>query len=107
MTHTDNGGLVDVREIEDRYPPNSSLLQNYPNPFNPSTQITFSLPTTGLVTIRVYDVLGNEIATLIDERKEAGVHQALWNAEGSPSGVYFYRIVSTGFTETRKMVLMK
>jgi len=83
------------------------LSSNYPNPFNPSTKITFSLPTPGLVTLRIFDVLGREIEDLVNERKEIGKHIFEWNAEGLPSGVYFYRIVAGDLIETKTMVLMK
>ena len=83
------------------------LFQNYPNPFNPSTQITYSLPKATNVTLKIYDLLGQEIAILVNERKQDGEYKVTWNAEGVPSGVYIYRIVAGEFVETKKMVMMK
>jgi hypothetical protein len=83
------------------------LSQNYPNPFNPSTQITYSIPKATDVTLKVYDVLGREIAVLVNERKQPGEYKVTWNAEGVPSGVYFYRIVAGEFVETKKMMVRR
>jgi hypothetical protein len=91
----------------DRTPEAFRLHQNYPNPFNPSTVVRYSLPEGGPVTLRVYNVLGEEVATLVDGEKPAGVHYASWNASGMPSGVYFYRLQSAERMEMRRMVLMK
>jgi len=82
-------------------------LTNYPNPFNPTTQITYSVPKATDVTIKIYDVLGREIALLVNERKQAGEYTVGWNAAGVPSGVYFYRIVAGEFVETKKMLVIK
>jgi len=84
-----------------------SLSQNYPNPFNPSTTINYSIPTTGLVTLKVYDVIGKEVATIVNEVKNAGNHEVRFTPSGLSSGVYFYRLQSGNFVETRKMFLMK
>ena len=97
-----------------------SLSQNYPNPFNPSTNIQYSISSTQFVTLKVYDVLGNEVATLVNEEKSAGSYEVKFNTEALnttslPSGVYFYQLragnPSTGsgqsFVETKKMILMK
>lgn len=89
-----------------------NLEQNYPNPFNPETVISFSLPKAGNVKIKIYDVLGNEIRTLIDEERLAGKHNIYWNSTDNfgkrvSSGVYFYTIIADNFTQTKKMVLMK
>jgi hypothetical protein len=83
------------------------LSQNYPNPFNPSTQIEFSIPQSSYVTLKVYDVLGKEIATLVNSTKEAGTYTTTWNAQDFPSGVYFYRLQASTFTETKKLVLLR
>jgi hypothetical protein len=83
------------------------LLQNYPNPFNPTTTINYQLPQAGFVTLKVYDVLGNEIETLVNEEKPAGTYKLTWDAENLPGGVYFYRIRTESYTKTRKMVLLK
>ena len=84
-----------------------SLSQNYPNPFNPATQIQFSLPATGFVTLKVYDALGREVATLVNERKDAGTYGAMLNAASLSSGIYFYRFSAGPFVETKKMLLLK
>lgn len=83
------------------------LAQNYPNPFNPSTQINFGLNQAGFVSIKVYNVLGNEIAEPVSSYLSAGSHSVNFDARGLSSGVYFYRINVNGFTEIRKMILEK
>ena len=84
-----------------------SLNQNYPNPFNPSTVINYSVPSKSKVTLKVYDILGKEVANLVDKEKSAGNHKVEFNASNLSSGVYFYRLTSDNFTETRKMMLLK
>jgi hypothetical protein len=84
-----------------------TLEQNYPNPFNPSTSIQYELGIMQFVSIKVYDVLGNEIVTLVNEEKPAGTYEADWNASGLPSGVYVYSIRAGNFIQTKKMLLMK
>lgn len=92
-----------------------SLYQNYPNPFNPSTKIKYSIPSVTLrqaksdihVSLKVYDILGNEIATLVNEEKPAGTYEVTWYAEGLPSGVYFYQLKAGEFVSTKKMLLLK
>jgi hypothetical protein len=93
--------------VEFGAPTNFELSQNYPNPFNPSTTISFSLPNTSKVTLKVFDILGNEITTLVDDQVDAGNHSIEFNAAGLSSGIYFYRIQAGNFTETRKMNLLK
>jgi hypothetical protein len=84
-----------------------ALDQNYPNPFNPSTTISYSVPETEFVTLKVYDVLGNEIASLVNEEKPAGKYEVDFNGAELSSGIYFYRLQAGSFIETKKMVLMK
>lgn len=84
-----------------------SLLQNYPNPFNPSTKINYTVGEPGLVQLKVYNVLGVEVATLVNEQKSAGSYSADFNAAKLSSGVYFYSISVNNFTQTRKMILEK
>ena len=84
-----------------------SLHQNYPNPFNPSTTIKYSIPKLSLVTIKFYDVLGSEVATLVNEEKSVGIYEMNWNASNLPSGVYFYQLKAGSFIETKKMILLK
>ena len=83
------------------------LLQNYPNPFNPSTKIKYSIPQASNVVIKVFDILGKEIETLLNEEKQIGTYEITWYSENLPSGVYFYRLKAGDFVETKKMVLMK
>jgi hypothetical protein len=83
------------------------LLQNYPNPFNPKTKIKYSIPHTSNVVIKVFDVLGNEIETLVNEEKQNGTYEITWYAESLPSGVYFYQLRAGDFVETKKMVLLR
>lgn len=85
----------------------SQLSQNYPNPFNPQTTIEFIVPTTGTVTLDVYDARGTKVAALVNGVKEKGKHTIGFNAQGLASGVYFYRLKGNGFNEMRKMVLLK
>jgi uncharacterized protein (TIGR03790 family) len=84
-----------------------SLEQNYPNPFNPTTQIKYSIKESGLVQLKIYDVLGNEIATLVNENKEAGIYSVNFDASKLTSGVYIYQLTAPGFTQARKMILTK
>lgn len=84
-----------------------SISQNYPNPFNPETRIRYSLPRSSIVSLVVYDALGRKIETLVDESQRAGTYEATFNASAIPSGVYFYRLTAEGFSETRKMVVIK
>jgi hypothetical protein len=83
------------------------LFQNYPNPFNPTTTIRYNLPASGFVSLKVYDVLGREVSSLVNERQTAGSYESRFNAANLPSGMYFYRLQSGTFTETRKMLLVK
>ena len=84
-----------------------TLMQNYPNPFNPSTTISYSLPKNGLVTLKVYDILGSEVAELVNEVKEAGNYSVTFNASELPSGIYFYTLNSGNFMATKKLILLK
>lgn len=83
------------------------LFQNYPNPFNPSTAIDFTILQDDVVTLSIYDVLGAEVEVIIHEKLSQGVHSVVWNAKNLPSGLYFYRIQSGRYTETRKMILLR
>jgi len=84
-----------------------SLSQNYPNPFNPATTIRFSLPQRSFVTLKLYDVLGREVTTLVNEELTMGNHQRTWNAANVSSGVYFYRLQTKNFLETKKLLLLR
>ncbi|MBI2418500.1 MAG: T9SS type A sorting domain-containing protein [Ignavibacteriales bacterium] len=94
---------VKLKEIPSAY----KLSNNYPNPFNPSTRINYDLPKSGYITIKLYDILGKEIATLVDEEKQAGSYILDFNASHLASGTYFYRIKVNDFTTVRKMVLIR
>jgi hypothetical protein len=99
---------LDPNNIEDEQIPTEFLLsQNYPNPFNPSTKISWQSPEGSHQTLKIYDVLGNEVATLVDEFREAGRYEIEFNSENLASGVYIYRLQTTVFTETKKMVLLR
>jgi hypothetical protein len=89
-------------------PTSYALAQNYPNPFNPSTRIVFSLPRTQTVSLKVFDLVGNEVVTLIDhERKPAGHHEIVFDAGSLANGVYLYRLQAGDFSETKKMLVVK
>jgi hypothetical protein len=100
-----------ITEVPDNIHPDKpitfQLLQNYPNPFNPTTTIKYQIPELSFVTLKVYDVLGNEIKTLVNEEKPAGSYEIGFDGTGLPSGVYFYRLQAENFVETKKMVSMK
>lgn len=94
---------VESEEIPIEY----ALGQNYPNPFNPSTKIKYSVPQASQVVVKVFDILGNSIETLVIEEKPAGSYEVAFNASGLPTGVYFYQLKAGDFIETKKMILMK
>jgi len=100
---------TDVNPNNDKsgVPSNYRLLQNYPNPFNPSTNIKYDLPKEGLVTLRVYDILGKEVKTLVNEFERAGTYKITFNASDLPSGIYFYRLSSKNFNQVKKFILLK
>ena len=83
------------------------LKANYPNPFNPTTTIEYSIGMAGQTRLMVYDIMGREIAMLVNEYRPMGTHKIVWNASSMPSGIYFYRLETSSFTRTQKMVLMK
>ena len=97
---------VDVQEVLN-LPKEYSLEQNYPNPFNPTTTINYSIPAQSTVTLKVFNMLGSEIGTLVNEEQQAGSYEIAWNAENNSSGVYFYRIRAGSFSDTKKMLLIK
>lgn len=94
-------------ESTPEYPKEYSLSQNYPNPFNPSTTIKYDLPVVSKVSIKIFDLLGKEVASLVNEEKEAGYHQVLFDGKGLSSGTYFFRIQADNFVQTKKMILIK
>jgi hypothetical protein len=96
-----------VAQESSRLPERFALNQNFPNPFNPSTKISFVIANLSFVTLDIFDMLGSNVATLISERKAAGSYSVDWNATDVPSGVYFYRLQTDKFTETKKLVLLR
>lgn len=102
----DRGSSTTVK-TESGVPANFSLQQNYPNPFNPSTTISFSIPNEELVSLKVFNSLGEEVAELINETKPAGNYSVIFNAGELTSGIYFYTITAGSFVQTRKMILVK
>ena len=99
--------LTDVDENTASIPSAYQLLQNYPNPFNPETNIRYSLPKGTHVTFKIYDVLGNEVATLVNEFKNAGEYNLRWKPSNISSGVYFYELRTDGFVKTNKMIMLR
>jgi hypothetical protein len=99
--------LSNVTSISQAYPSQFCLYQNYPNPFNPSTTIEFALPKSTFVTLKVYNLLGEEVATLAEEKRAAGIHKINWDARGLASGVYVYRLEAGSFIQTKKLILMR
>jgi photosystem II stability/assembly factor-like uncharacterized protein len=102
------GAVSGVKEIDGEGIPTAyALEQNYPNPFNPSTKITFSVPSSEQVVLKVYDLLGQEVATLVNERMNPGRYEASFDASKLASGVYFYRLTAGSFNQVKKMLLLK
>jgi len=104
---TTNGGVVGITPVNNKIPDKFALYQNYPNPFNPSTVIKFQVASSKLVKITVYDVLGKEVVTLVNEKLSPGNYEVDWNAETYPSGTYIYKLITDNYSETKKMVLLK
>jgi len=103
---------IGIQPISNEVPEKFMLYQNYPNPFNPVTSIKFSIPSllrrgAGVVLLKVYDILGQDIATLVNDELNPGIYEVDWNAENYPSGVYFYSITTNNYFESKKMVLIK
>jgi len=123
LKQIDNDGQFDYSkaiEVDLGAPKKFELSQNYPNPFNPTTKIRYTIPTTpssshlvkgrsevGFVSLKVYDILGNEIVTLVNEEKPAGIYEVEFNSTGVASGIYFYKLQSGSFVQTRKMLVLK
>ncbi|GAB5410730.1 MAG: hypothetical protein BalsKO_30950 [Balneolaceae bacterium] len=99
--------LLTSNETMDENPDEFTLSQNYPNPFNPSTNIEFSIPSGSQVSLVVFNALGQKVATLVDSRLSSGSHNATWDASTAPSGIYFYQLKTSGFIQSRKMLLIK
>jgi hypothetical protein len=99
--------VTNVADHSDNIPNGFRLLQNYPNPFNPTTAISYQLAAIGMVTLKIFDVLGREVSTLVNEIARPGVYKVQWDGSGLPSGIYFYRLQAGEYVETRKMVLIR
>jgi len=96
-----------IISFENTIPENFILEQNFPNPFNPSTTIKYLMPKSAFVTLCIYDILGRAVSTIINEWQTAGTYSVNWNAESMPTGVYFYKLSADGFSETKKMILIR
>ncbi len=101
------GSVTGITELNNHLPKVYSLKQNYPNPFNPNTTIEFGLPKTEFVTLKVYNILGQEVATLVSDKFTPGVYKYDWDASGFAGGVYMYKIEAASIAQTRKLILMK
>lgn len=100
-------GTIDIKQVSTEIPAGYSLKQNYPNPFNPKTIINFQLSMFNYVSLKVYNILGNEMETLVSEKLSAGSYSLEWDAAKYPSGVYFYKLESENFTDVKRMMLVK
>ncbi len=110
LKQIDNGGAYkysNEAQVTIATPKSFALNQNYPNPFNPTTTISYDVPQQSNVKIAVYDIMGRELATLVNETKDVGSYQTVWNANKIASGVYFYRISAGAYTSVKKLVLLK
>jgi hypothetical protein len=101
------GNPVGIKNISSEIPSSYSLSQNYPNPFNPSTKIKFQVPSSKFVKLIVFDILGKEVATLVNESLQPGTYETTFDASNLASGIYFYRLQSENFVETRRMLMVK
>jgi hypothetical protein len=99
--------VTSVEDQSNEFPSQFVLEQNYPNPFNPTTTIQFQIPNSSFVNIIVYDLLGNEIATLVNADKSPGTYETVFNASNLSSGMYFYKVQAGSFVEIKKMILLK
>ncbi len=107
VTYGDTSMLVGIQQLSTETPDRYLLSQNYPNPFNPVTKIQFALPKSAFAAIVIYDLLGKEIETIVNEQLNAGTYAAEWYASDYPSGIYYYKFTADDYTETKKMVLLK
>lgn len=107
ITPNKNSIVTDTKNESEYLPSEFKLEQNYPNPFNPSTVITYHLPEVGRVRLKIYNLLGEEITTLVNQQQAAGTYKVDWNATGLTSGVYLYRLEAKNFVQTKKMILAK
>jgi hypothetical protein len=107
VLYGDTSTLVGINQISTEIPDKFSLSQNYPNPFNPSTHFGFRIAEFGLVKFTIYDALGKQVQILVNQQLQPGTYEADWDASSYPSGVYYYKLESGSFAETKKMVLLR
>ncbi len=107
MAYDNQFVITGVEEVSAPLPSAYSLQQNYPNPFNPSTSFEFSIPRDEFVSLKIYNLLGKEVATVVQETLPAGRHRVAWESAGLPSGIYFYRLQAGAFSQTRKLTLLR
>ncbi|NNG25987.1 MAG: T9SS type A sorting domain-containing protein, partial [Ignavibacteriaceae bacterium] len=100
-------GIEDDQSENSSIPDEFILYQNYPNPFNPSTTISFSIPVNGNVSLKIFNVIGQQVDELVNENLSAGSYSYQWNADKQSSGVYFYKLIIDTYSEIKKMVLLK
>jgi hypothetical protein len=105
--YRDSLNVVGIFNISSEIPDKFYLFQNYPNPFNPTTNIKYQIAKSSFVNFKIYDMLGREVETLVNEKQLPGTYETTFNASQYPSGVYFYRLTTEGFSETNKMILLK
>lgn len=99
--------IIGIQKINSEIPSSFSLSQNYPNPFNPKTIINFQMPKSNYVKLIVYDAMGREVSTLVNEKLNPGTYEVEWNASNFPSGIYFYKLQTESLSKTKKMILVK
>ena len=99
--------VLGISSFNSQIPEVYSLSQNYPNPFNPSTNIKFAITKSGFTSLKVYNMLGKEVSRLVNSNLQAGSYELNWDASAFTSGVYFYKLESNGFAETKRMLLVK
>lgn len=107
VTITENGSIISVEESNVNVKKNYELFQNFPNPFNPSTKINYSIQNTEFVTLKVYDIHGKEVETLVNQNQRAGKYEVTFNSKNLSSGIYLYKISAGNFSETKRMILIK
>ena len=99
--------LIGIKKINSDIPKEFALYQNYPNPFNPSTTISYEIPKPAFVKVAIYDILGNEVALIVNEKQQPGKYDVTWDASNYASGVFFYKLTSGDFIQIKKMVVLK
>ncbi len=107
IVYGDTSTLVGIKQYSNKVPDVFFLSQNYPNPFNPKSNIKFQVAKLGEVKLIVFDIIGREITTLVDEQLKPGMYEVEWDGTNFPSGIYFYKLISADYSETKKMVLIK